>query len=127
MPDAKHTPGPWIITQGGGIITPGGNMVAVTCSATGRHADAGTWAASSFSEAYADANARLIAAAPDTAAERDRLRVTVADLLAAAELAFAALHALAPKLDYYEIPDAQAANAYDALRAAIARARGEKE
>ena len=59
----KHTPGPWTLNEAGKISGPRGDTVAF---------------------AY-DADAILIAAAPETAAERDRLKASNADLLEALE------------------------------------------
>lgn len=73
---AGHTPGPWAIRRGHSIveiITAAGLRIAQT-------AGDNYW--SNFSS-EADANARLIAAAPDLLAERDRLRASDAELVAA--------------------------------------------
>ena len=110
---AKHTPGPWARvpqTQGGDLIAreyfTGKQMnqrgLRLVCFMLAR--------ADSFEED--EANARLIAAAPETAAQRDRLRVINAELLAALE---AALRIRPNRHDLW-VP---------AARAALAKARGE--
>lgn len=73
----EHTPGPWIYESETKTI---------------RSKPANYWLASMDSWDGAvnnEANARLIAAAPETAAERDRLKDINADLLAALEAAVA--------------------------------------
>ena len=72
----QHTPGPWTMTNqprfGGrqrNIV--GGPAQIDVATAQGHDAD------------VAEANARLIAAAPETAAERDRLKAINAELLGA--------------------------------------------
>lgn len=84
--EAKHTPGPWTVAES---FTPGyrkcpaiqanepksGEMFEL-CVIFGEDDDA-------VATPMAQANARLIAAAPETAAERDRLREVNADMLAA--------------------------------------------
>jgi hypothetical protein len=62
---AQHTPGPFSVAQD----FDGGIAVADVVRLPSRE--------------HAEANARLIAAAPETAAERDQLRALNADLLAA--------------------------------------------
>ena len=73
---SKHTPGPWLI----GTPPPNGEMTVgteqglmVAVATTGLDMPTG-------------ANARLIAAAPETAAERDRLKEINAELLEALTL-----------------------------------------
>jgi hypothetical protein len=76
--EGKHTPGPWRESHGDydrqrgythGTIRANGIIIA------------GLPAPGSIGAAEMDANARLIAAAPETAAERDRLREVNATLL----------------------------------------------
>lgn len=63
--ETKHTPGPWRIkeSQFGGIVTWSVNFGPI-----------GTMDYCEVSGPSAEANARLIAAAPETAAERDELK-----------------------------------------------------
>lgn len=75
---SKHTPGPWFLSPNGRSINtaPGRDGFCVAeISDANIHFD-------DFPEEYR-ANAALIAAAPETAAERDRLREVNAELLAA--------------------------------------------
>ena len=114
MPDAKHTPGPWTI-----------ETHPMQDGAAEYHVIVGDGMALGRVYGPALPNARLIAAAPDTAAERDRLRIIVADLLAAAESALLML--FAQELDEAaEERKGQATRVCDALRAAIARALGKE-
>jgi hypothetical protein len=110
-----HTPGPWLIQQGDewadGIVTLHG------------HNEDGTpmyWTVASYNRRRdeAEANARLIAAAPETAAERDRLREVNAELVAALEqIAHRAhKHAVCTQVQY---------SLGDIARAAIAKATGD--
>lgn len=82
MTDTKHTPGPWDINYDGGIWTrptPEYKYSLPICSFR--------WnTAKEFEEGNNKANARLIAAAPETAAERDRLRDCLAELVEVATL-----------------------------------------
>ena len=76
---SNHTPGPWVVgckLTPNGVYTVNGELIANTHSAsrTLRRDE---------QIAEQDANARLIAAAPETAAERDKLKEVNADLLAA--------------------------------------------
>lgn len=113
-----HTPGPWRI----------GNRHPCRVIAVRESPDAGTWVADTCREQDEGteqpeqlANARLIAAAPETAAERDRLKALNAELLAALqafvtdcdERATGRFHPMHPT---HEI--------CVAARAAIAKARG---
>ncbi len=71
MSEAKHTPGPWVYEAGTKTI---------------RSKPANYWLATMNSWDGAvnnEANARLIAAAPETAAERDKLKAVNAELLTA--------------------------------------------
>ena len=68
-----HTPGPW--TNDNGRIYANGAMLA-DCDTPGHE-----------TEHQLDANARLIAAAPDLLAERDRLKAQVEELRGALERA----------------------------------------
>jgi len=80
--ETKHTPGPWFVMgiDGNGDIQVSGHPFYIGhsdplyhCIVTGNN------------EAERKANAALIAAAPETAAERDRLREVNAELVAALE------------------------------------------
>ena len=85
MSGSKNTPGPWIA-----VANRGNNAVSDVVDRDGytiahcRNVSVGCW----------EANARLIAAAPDTAAERDRLKEVNAELLSALKhlLAFVEAH-----------------------------------
>lgn len=67
---AKHTPGPWV--------------QSTSYDGSEEHITAAEYeAVASCVNSNRKANARLIAAAPETAAERDRLKALNADLLAA--------------------------------------------
>ena len=83
-----HTPGPWRATKALNQMTDDGTTVAQVGSTV---ADARNWwiCSDAHSHGNRESDARLIAAAPETAAERDRLRHVNADLLAAlAELSY---------------------------------------
>jgi len=82
---SKHTPGPWIIDWNISRLDVF-SADAATLVATIRRSTL-----SAGLDDVAKANARLIAAAPETAAERDRLREVNAELLAALRIAEAAL------------------------------------
>ena len=73
MTAAKHTPGPWVLCYDGQIDGPDGRTICRF-----------TWDSfKGFNDSPTEkANARLIAAAPETAAERDRLKEINAELLA---------------------------------------------
>lgn len=73
-----HTPGPWSATYGHLIRVSPTNNPSTICGVHRRGLHSGN-----YDEAEVFANARLIAAAPDTAAERDRLKEINDDLLAA--------------------------------------------
>lgn len=95
MSNAKHTPGPWkhIEEDGHNRIVGPDNEPLFMVGSYGQFGRNGplpnrkTHISSICEEA---ANARLIAAAPETAAERDRLREVNAELLAALENLLAA-------------------------------------
>ena len=80
---SEHTPGPWLITPEGYISTDAYGFVQIYTPF--REHAFGPNASDPNHEEFeiAAANARLIAAAPDTAAERDRLKAVNAKLLAA--------------------------------------------
>lgn len=115
---SAHTPGPWELAPCGDILgnrstATDNGLVCTMC--IDRRDDEGA------------ANADLIAAAPDTAAERDRLRAVNADLLAA--LSCIVLNArlqpdahMAGTTDCYAIPT----DDIEAARAVIAKATGRK-
>ena len=68
--NAKHTPGPWVVSDGNIVISDSHNTVAVPWDALGRRGrnywDAGYGHISSrVTEVEAIANARLIACAPE--------------------------------------------------------------
>lgn len=99
---ATHTPGPWKVNEN---RTRGQDRII--CSTTADTQDDGQVAyALDFGrfdlDAEADANARLIAAAPETAAERDRLKEINAKLLAAC-YRFMAQGDCAERVEYREI------------------------
>ena len=73
----KHTPGPWHVTSD---VEPGSIKII---GGPKQYSIAGLYFTGYPQDT--EANARLIAAAPETAAERDRLREVNADLLAALE------------------------------------------
>ena len=85
MSGGKHTPGPWYVSQvgltNGGdrpITTEDGRICTVDCQTPFKRGEG--WQSECD---VREANARLIAAAPETAAERDRLKEVNAELLAA--------------------------------------------
>ena len=80
QPPVKPTPGPWLLDTTERCYT--GKIVRHNGVQICRMIDQVT-----TDTLEVEANARLIAAAPETAAERDRLKATNADLLAAAEAA----------------------------------------
>lgn len=121
MTNAQHTPGPWTIEEGRDltareqngfgqghyfdIIDSEGNPVVVNAYDVHSHAEN-------------IANARLIAAAPETAAERDMLKEINAELLEACRLALIAI-------DYIESTQlGKKTNTGNTIRAAIAKAEG---
>ena len=112
---AEHTPGPWRVftTKDGTKVIGIGELNGAGVADCGF----GVWRGGS-KEALA--NARLIAAAPETAAERDRLREVNAELLAA-------LKALLEELNLIRAKDTKAV--YDSVcrfnaAAAISKAEG---
>jgi hypothetical protein len=119
---AEHTPGPWsdsddrrrVDLENGCDVS---NWAEIR-DATGRCIGA-AYCGGSYEHNLA--NARLMASAPETAAERDRLRAEKAELLAALERI--ANEPIGP-------PEASAAEVLAAVveiaRAAIARTRGER-
>ena len=81
---SKHTPGPWVAhppgtrnRTGASVDTLAGAVPVASCR---------VYPSTYEARAVAYANARLIAAAPETAAERDRLRKVNAELLEALRL-----------------------------------------
>lgn len=108
MPDqqAQHTPGPW------GISTHDG---AHFVGKKGFPSVARTWTDSPEELV----NARLIAAAPETAAERDRLKSINDDLLAALETVLSSIEAF-PSSGAKMKPNGGTANM---IRAAIAKTK----
>ena len=71
MSEKKHTPGPWETHFGNGTITTPDKDTTFDIGPKGK----GTYAATRA------ANARLIARAPETAAERDRLLEVLRELV----------------------------------------------
>ena len=107
-----HTPGPWHVGvktahHGRDIYGPHGESVAITD-------DVATFPETAY------ANARLIAAAPETAAERDRLREVNAELLAACQRLLRVERMTRATYD----SDVQMAEAVDQAMGAIARTEG---
>src|SRR3990167_8336628 len=82
QPPVKPTPGPWLLDTTERCYT--GKIVRHNGVQICRMIDQVT-----TDTLEVEANARLIAAAPETAAERDRLKATNADLLAAVRRALA--------------------------------------
>jgi hypothetical protein len=124
---AQHTPGPWW-TDGVYSEDEGGVAIiaaSTDCGPLPGNPTRGMVAFATELLAYrADeciANARLIAAAPETAAERDRLRAINADLLAA-------LRNAVRIVDFYMkslgVEPADIQESLAPARAAIARAEG---
>ena len=109
---AKHTPGPWQARAGIGrwnVTTTAAPRTFNICSINTDRLEQ-------------DANARLIAAAPETAAERDRLKAINAELVTALRIA------LKDKArQYRDTFDSRMDNdlIVIAIRAAIAKARRE--
>ena len=109
-----HTPGPWQATRVNGGITIGskGERVAWLADIHGAHK-------------RQEAHARLIAAAPETAQERDRLRAVNAELVEALEILVtnAILHAdprpIRRGTDCFLVP----MDDIDTARAALEKAR----
>lgn len=109
-----HTPGPWKIDQRDS------NTSARIGSAVDLQASGLVARVYGNNPQHMEANARLIAAAPETAAERDRLKAVNADLLAALESACA----VAAAWDYDATLPVPAMRMYEIARAAIAKANG---
>jgi hypothetical protein len=110
---AQHTPGPWINDAPGCVAKhwpEGGKATVCICPAG----------------AEGEANARLIAAAPETAAERDHLRALNADMLAALREILQRENARAATLrcmeEWAQLDDSH--KNINTARAAIARAEG---
>lgn len=80
---AKHTPGPWTVYHENGSLGSGGHYGVEAGDLPGRFKTIAVCAHGSVEKPEQRANAALIAAAPETAAERDRLRESNAELLAA--------------------------------------------
>lgn len=115
---AQHTPGPWytrFCRRAGGKST-----WEIRHDAGHQWHVADVYGISdgekTYGHGFAEANARLIAAAPETAAERDRLREVNAELVAALESALKSLE--------IDGPDSAAAVLRTDARAAIAKAKG---
>ena len=107
---AQHTPGPWINDAPGCVAKhwpEGGKATVCICPAG----------------AEGEANARLIAAAPETAAERDQLRALNADMLAALREYDAYMSRFYRDTDGGPMSEPNRAS-WKAARAAIARAEG---
>ena len=104
--EAKHTPGPWVIADGGPIIADSQNMIAVTLDMFDSNEDLSTWIQTRVTRPEREANARLIAAAPEL---------------------LEALEELVTALDYAVTRRSRARRdaAVKSARAAIAKARGE--
>lgn len=118
MSNNKHTPGTWAYDQGITYFQKMGESLIsyLVCDQHRR------WVGAVFSEDgigldEAIANARLIAAAPETAAERDHLREVNAELLAA-------INGL---LNYANLGAFVRADALKAARTAIAKAKAKGE
>ncbi len=89
MSESKHTKGPWNASkssrsQGWSIYAEKLGIAYIFCSQD----------ACPYDPAEAKANACLIAAAPKTAAERDKLKAINADLLGTCEMALSGLSTL---------------------------------
>ena len=90
MSDAKHTPGPWkieyaetgvrwpVIYVDDGTWDAGRRQLADLHNYVAKRGKGGRWRKTPDAE-EAEANAALIASAPDLAAERDRLRAELAE------------------------------------------------
>ncbi len=88
----QHTPGPWVIDEQVGTWT--ARLVGTPPKTLNENLHSliaevyGTFEKYAEYKVERDANARLIAAAPETAAERDRLREINKELLEACKFAF---------------------------------------
>ena len=133
MTGGKHTPGPWRIGQLG-LTNDGASFIlsdhadmsicTVTCQTPFKRGNG--WRTECETR---EANARLIAAAPETAAERDRLKALNAELLEVLRLtADQALRCEIPEGYGPEFRGEEWDAGYDAAissaRAAIAKAKG---
>jgi len=73
MSPAQHTPGPWHVNEGGVVVSGERNAVAIPCSGKGTYLenaedegiDVPRGTSSSVGRVMQEANARLIAAAPE--------------------------------------------------------------
>ena len=101
----QHTPGPWTLQAGRSFKTASGEFYLSYGS--DRYGNPNF---RNFCEL--DANARLIAAAPETAAERDRLKADKAELVEWLDACLGMVRGESP-------PN------WDGIRAAIAKAKGE--
>ena len=110
QPKHAHTPGPWEVAHHG--TTPGNTSVEVQTE-TGLPVAVMSYCGS------ANANASLIARAPDLLAERDALAAQVAALKAAASAALAFWNAPRPTFGCNEARKAELATVQAALRAAL--------
>lgn len=97
----EHHPGPWEVSD----------LTDIVCDTRGIEKRIASCSTARLGNEIAEANAALIAAAPDTAAERDQLRATVTELVEAAG------DVLGGNVKY--------SIACRELRAAIERAKGE--
>jgi hypothetical protein len=86
---AQHTAGPWEVLDKGPTQLLTIHHYDVDADSDGRPRDYGEDICEIADNQHQDANAALIAAAPDTASERDRLKAEVADLVAALRSALA--------------------------------------
>ena len=117
----EHTPGPW------GATTRQRSWDWVVFQAS----DPNTEICQMFHDGTdenltGEANARLIAAAPETAAERDRLREINAELVEALEAHRAWSYAEEHNLGTFEAKSVLCAHANSLTLAALAKAKGEK-
>ena len=114
--ETKHTPGPWEVRA----------PASVFAKSTGDYVSVPQWRKGGPTETerrQAEANARLIAAAPETAAERDALKVANATLLEALENVASALEAWDEIADDDDKRDSDH-EAIACARAALAKAKG---
>ena len=85
---AQHTPGPWRVENHSTwreiVIYAFYSIGDYPIASINKRHTAKTASSPEIEGPMAEANARLIAAAPETAAERDRLKASNAELLAAA-------------------------------------------
>lgn len=85
--NAEHTPGPWSFDEDnqGVSFEPSWGLLDSRLSSLHVHVSSSASYDKEYTEKIAKANARLIAAAPETLAERDRLREVNKGLLEALE------------------------------------------